>query len=254
MRRTALKVSIIIIALLSNLSLCFASADPIRFANMSEKKSPIMRTKISFGPVISFYKINKNHASDVKQKMAGVFCIKEEFRLNENHTMFLSVGAEYFVHGLSFFSYYFKPDSIQLYSDDFRYNYSMYVHEIGIPIQLRISFKRENNALVTPYMVLGYHLRNILFGSLKVQENGNDVVKKQEDLLFKNPIISKRNSPFASIALGIQKSKPNNTRRCVFMELAYRFGFSPYLLKDTFTPSSLYLNGSHLSVVVGFKF
>lgn len=253
MGKTALKFPFLLLTLISIAIPCFSS-DPIRFFTRSEKKSPIARTRIMIAPVISFYKINKNHSSGARQKMSGVFCIKEEFRLNHQHTMFFSIGAEYFVHGVNFFSYYFKPDSLQLYNGEMNYSYDLYIHELDIPLQLKISFKRENNSLVTPYVMFGYHLRTLLFGMVKVKENGEQIVKKQEDLVFKNPLIGKHNNPFVSLTVGIQKNNPNTTKTCIFAEASFKFGFSPYLLKDTFTPSSLYLNGNHLSIGAGMKF
>ena len=102
-------------------------------------KARSVRTRIMIAPVISFYKINKNHASGVAQRMSGIISMKEEFRLNSSHTMFLSIGAEYFIHGLKFSSYYFKPDSLQLYDGEMKYAYNLYMHELDIPIQDRKS-------------------------------------------------------------------------------------------------------------------
>lgn len=220
----------------------------------SEKKSPIVRTRVFIAPSINFYTVNKNHSGPAKQKMSGLFCVKEEFRLNENHTMYFSIGAEYFVHGANFFSYYFKPDSIQLYNGEMNYQYSLYLHEIDIPFQLKISLKRENNALTVPYIMFGYHLRTMMFGSLKVKEDGNVIEKKREDITFKNPLLGKKNNSFASLTVGVQRNKPNNTRKCVFAELSYRLGLSPYLLTDTFTPTSLFITESNLTIGIGVKF
>jgi len=217
-------------------------------------KARSVRTRIMIAPVISFYKINKNHASGVAQRMSGIISMKEEFRLNSSHTMFLSIGAEYFIHGLKFSSYYFKPDSLQLYDGEMKYAYNLYMHELDIPIQLRISFKKENNSIFAPYLVMGYHLRTFLLSNVKVKQEGEQVIKKESDIRFKNPLFSNKLNPFVSLSLGIQTNKPNTNKLGYFAEIGFRFGFSPYLLKETFTPSSLYLNGNHLSVGLGIKF
>lgn len=251
MRKSGIRF--IIVVLLVGIAFDSFSFDPIFLYSSETKKSRIARTRISIAPVISFYSINKNHASAVSQKMSGILCVKEEFRLNFQHTMFFSIGIEYFMHGLNFNSYYFTPDTLKLYNGDMKYSYSLYIHELDFPLQVRISFNRENNALFSPYVVLGYHFRTMLSGSLTVKENGEQVEKKQEDITFKNPLITNRNNPFVSITAGIQKNNPDKNKMGFFAELGFRYGFSPYLLKDTFTPTSLYMNGSHLFLGLGIR-
>jgi hypothetical protein len=213
-----------------------------------------LHTRVTVGPVISFYKINTNHAANPKQKMSGLFSVKGEFRLNSQHTAFFLFGAEYMIHGLNFNSYYFKPDSIQLYTGEMNYKYALNIHEIDIPLQLKLSFTKENNSLFSPYAMIGYHFRTLLFSDLTVSQNGEIVEAKKESLEFKNPLFTPRNNPFVSVTLGFQRNWPNSSRNCLYMELSYRLGFSPYLLKDTFTPSALYINGNHLSLGLGVKF
>jgi hypothetical protein len=213
-----------------------------------------VKTRVMIAPVISFYKVNKNHASNPQQKMSGLVSIREEVRLNEKHNMFFLFGVEYMVHGLNFNSYYFKPDSIQLYTGDKNYKYSLYIHEIDVPLQLKLCFNHENNALVTPYFIVGYHLRTLLDANLKVKGDEGQVAKTYEVLSFKNQLFTKRNNPFFSVTLGVQKNNLKTYKSCVFAEITYRYGFSPYLLQDSFTPSSLYITGNHLSIGFGFKF
>ena len=218
-------------------------------------ESSRMRTRITIAPVVSFYKINMNHASNPRQKMSGLFSLREEIRLNYKHNMFFLFGVEYMLHGVNFNSYYFKPDSIQLYNEDrMTYQYSLYMHDIDVPLQLKLCFNHENNARATPYVMIGYHFRTLLDANLKVKQDGEVVHKSYEVVTFKNQLFSKRNNPFVSLTLGIQKNNLKTLRNCIFAEITYRYGFSPYLLKDSFTPSSLYISGNHLNLGLGFKF
>lgn len=230
------------------------AASDAPYARGDGNKSPIARTRVLLASSINFYKTNSNHSGKASERMSGLFCIKEEFRINRSHTMFFSIGAEYFVHGLKFNSYYFTPDSIQIYDGEMKANYSLYVHELDFPLQLKISFRKENNTLMTPYLMFGYHFRTLLFGKVKVKQDGEQLVNQQTDLTFKNPLFSNKCNPFVSLTFGVQKNKPNDTRHCLFAEVSYRQGFSPYLLKEKFTPSSLYITGSHLTIGVGAKF
>jgi hypothetical protein len=229
-----------------------SSAEPI----LPKKRNtdPRFRLRLTVAPVVSIYKVNKNHASNPKQKMSGYVSLREEIRLNRSHTGFLLIGLEYLVHGVNFNSYYFKPDSIQLYDGNMDAKYALNIHEIDVPVQIKYSFTRENNSLFSPYIMFGYHFRTLLFGVLTVQENGQQVKVKKEELTFKTPLFTPKNNPFVSITAGFQRNWPNSTRNCLYAELSYRLGFSPYLLSDTFTPSSLYIRGSHFALGLGVKF
>lgn len=217
-------------------------------------ESSRMRTRITIAPVISFYKINRNHAAAPAQKMSGLVSLREEVRLTYKHNMFFLFGIEYMVHGVNFNSYYFKQDSIQLYTGDMKYKYSLYMHEVDVPLQLKLCFNHENNARFTPYVMLGYHFRTLLDANLKVTQDGETVHKTFEVIEFKNKLFTARNNPFVSATLGIQKNNLKTLKNCIFAEITYRYGFSPYLLKDSFTPSSLYISGNHLNIGFGFKF
>lgn len=205
-------------------------------------------------PVISFYKINNNHATTPRQKMSGLVSLREEVRLSWKHNMFFLFGVEYMVHGMNFDSYYFKPDSIQLYDGEMTYQYHLYMHEIDFPVQVKLCFNHENNAIWTPYFIAGYHFRTLLDANLKVKQDGEIVHKTYEVVTFKNQLFSKRNNPFVSVTLGLQKNNLKTYKNCIFAEITYRYGFSPYLLKDSFTASSLFITGNHLTIGLGFKF
>lgn len=249
------KFKFILSVFLLALSLNGYSDNPPAFFKMSTMgESRIVRTRIMIAPVISFYKINRNHADAPHQKMSGLFSLKEEVRLNYKHNMYFLFGVEYMVHGVNFNSYYFKPDSIQLYTGNMNYKYSLYMHEVDIPLQLKLCFNHENNARFTPYFMLGYHLRTLLDANLKVTQDGEVVHKTYEVVTFKNKLFTKRNNPFVSVTFGFQKNNLKTYKNCVFGEITYRYGFSSYLLKDSFTASSLYISGNHLNVGFGFKF
>ncbi len=249
------KFKFILFTFLLSLSVkCFSDNSPVFYKMSSMGESRIVRTRLMIAPVISFYKINKNHADAPHQKMSGLISLKEEVRLNYKHNMFFLFGVEYMVHGLNFNSYYFKPDSTQLYTGDFNYSYSLYIHEIDFPLQLKLCFNHENNARITPYFMIGYHFRTLLDANLKVKRDGELVEKTYEVITFKNQLFSKRNNPFVSVTFGIQKNNLKTYKSCVFAEITYRYGFSPYLLHDSFTASSLYITGNHLNVGFGFKF
>ena len=183
--------------------------------------------------------------------MAG---FKKEVRLGRDYRSFFLFGVDYFFHGLSFQSYYFKPDTIKVYDKSFGYKYSLFIHELNIPVQFKYSFTRENNSLFSPYVMIGYHLRYLLPGSLKVTQNGREVITDDPGLKFDHPLISDQMNAFISATFGWQKNNTASSRRGFFMELTYRYGFSPYYFEKDYAPTSLFMNASHLGLLVGLKF
>jgi hypothetical protein len=217
-------------------------------------KNPGKSVRLSFAPIVSFYSINLNHAKNPVQRMSGVFSFKKERRFGRDYKTFFLYGVEYFFHGISFQSYYFKADSLKLYDKNFAYKYSLFMHEIDIPLQVKYSFNRENNRLFSGYAVIGYHLRYLLPGTLKVTQNGNLIKADGLDLKFKTPFIDKKINSFLCVGLGWQKNNTASSKSGFFMELNYRYGFSLYYFESSYSATSLFMNGSHLSLQLGIKF
>lgn len=210
--------------------------------------------RFGFGPCLGFYKINTNHAQSPSSRMSACVNFKKEIRCDKQHKVFFLFGAEYFFHGINFKSYYFDQDTLQLYDKSFAYDYSLFMQEIQVPLQMKFSFNRENNTLFSPYVALGYHLRILLPASVTVKQDGNQVLKTNEDVLFKNKVMSDRLNSFVSVTAGWQKNTINNSRSGIFVELSYRQGFSSYYFHSVYAANSLWINSSHLSLQVGLKF
>ena len=130
---------------------------------------------MSIGPALGFYSINTNHAKSPSLRASALFSFRKEIRFGRDYKTFFLYGVDYFFHGLTFQSYYFKPDSLKLYDKKFDYKYSLFIHEINLPLQVKYSFNRENNNLYSAYLMFGYHLRYLLPGNLNVTQNGNEI-------------------------------------------------------------------------------
>ena len=165
-----------------------------------------------FGPSIGFYNINTNHAQISSPKMSALIGFRREIRLDKQFQSFFLFGIDYYFHGLNFKSYYFKKDSLKLYDKSFAYNYSLFIHEIDIPLQVKHSFARENNSLYSPYLMLGYHLRFLLPANVDVTQNGNILTNKWEELNFKHPLLSNKINCFVSASFGWQKNAINKSK------------------------------------------
>ncbi len=210
--------------------------------------------RIIFGPSLGFYTINTNHARFSSPKMSALIGFRKEIRLDRQFRTFFLVGADYFFHGLNFKSYYFKQDSLKLYDKSFDHNYSLFIQEVHIPLQIKYSFNNQNNSLFSPYAMIGYHVRMLLPAEVTVSQNGNTEIKKWEDLSFKNSLFGDKVNSFLSASVGWQKNTVNHSKVGFFVEVNYRYGFSQYYISTNYTASSLYINGSHLGFFLGLNF
>jgi hypothetical protein len=210
--------------------------------------------RFGIGPVLGLYVVNPNHAKSASQKMSALVSFRKEVRCDKVYKTFFLFGVDYFFHGVNFRSYYFKPDSLQLYDKTFPYNYSLIINEIGVPLQFKYSFKRENNSVFSPYIAIGYHLRYILPANLSVSQNGNKVKDDIVDLQFRTPFINKHLNSFVSASFGLQKNSVGGSRSNFFAEFNFRYGFSQYYFEEKYAANSLYMNSYHLVLQLGVKF
>jgi hypothetical protein len=162
-------------------------------------------------------------------------------------------GLDYSLHGVGFRSYYFKPDTVQVYDKSFTYDYSLYVHELQLPLQLKFLFKRKDNRLYSSYIQAGYHLRCLISSDLRITQNGTKVKYDSPELKFKTPLLNERLNPFVSISYGFQKNSIGSQKGNFFFEVNFKYGFSSYYFDKTYAPSSLYINSSHFTLLMGFK-
>lgn len=227
--------------------------------NLFGFKLPPSRTqgsgiRLFFGPAYGFYQINKNHAKASVPKKSGCVGFRKEIKFDRDFKTFFLIGVDYFFHGLNFQSYYFRPDSIKVYDKTFAYDYNLIIQEVNLPIQVKYSFTKENNSVSSPYLMIGYHLRYLLPGTLTISQNGENIKKDRLDLFFKNPLISKKLNSFVSISAGWQKNSLNNSKTSFFAELNLRYGFSPYYFEKEYAATSLNMSSTHLSLFLGLKF
>lgn len=218
----------------------------------NKRNNPYVKTRIGFSPVIGFYKPNKNHTGGAKQKMAFNVSLKEEIRLNKKNTSFLMVGVEYFLHGLTFNSYYFYSDSLKLYNGNMTAKYSLVLQELNVPIQLKYSLQKETNTITSSYLFAGYVARFLLANNLTVTNNGTEVFNKQENIKFKNPVFSANSNSFLCFGIGTQRNTQLR-QNAVYAELQYRHSLAPMFFEEPFAPSNLFINQHFFMLTVGFK-
>lgn len=235
------------------MTFCVANAQEDGGKRLRNKRNnPRVKTRIGISPVIGLYSVNKNHASGARQKMAFNVSVKEEIRLNRHNTTFLLIGAEYMMHGLNYNSYYFYEDSLKLYNGRMNARYGIVIHEADFPVQLKYSFSKETNSIVSGYMFAGYCYRWVVASNMKVAQDGNEMINKPANLKFKLPAFNPYCSSFLNAGFGVQRNT-HLTHNAVFAELQFRYSLSPLYINESFAPSSMYMNGHFIMLTVGFK-
>jgi hypothetical protein len=220
----------------------------------AQKQTEGIGLRFGLGPVLGFYSINTYHAINPKQKMSLMGSFKKEIKIDRGHKNFILIGVDYFIHGLNFKSYYFKPDSLKLYDKTFAYDYSLIINELGLPFQFKYSFNHENNSVFSPYFMIGYHLKYLLPANLKISQNGNQEKEDIVDLKFRNPFISNKLNSYVSATIGWQKNSVTRLKGSFYTEFNFRYGFSQYYFEENYSANSLYINSTHLYLHLGVKF
>jgi hypothetical protein len=224
------------------------------FSTFAQKGvTPLKGIRFDFGPAVGLYTINSKHARSPFTKINVLVGFKKEWRLDKENRQFFLTGIDYFFHGLGFNSYYFKPDTIPIYDKSFSYNYSLFIHELHLPLQFKYLFRRKGNKAFSSYVQLGYHLRYLVSSDLRITQNGSRVKYDSPELKFKTPLISNKLNPFVSLSYGWQKNTVGPEKGNFFVELNFKYGFSPYYFEKSYAPSSLYINSSHIALLMGIR-
>lgn len=232
--------------------LCTVFVSPAQ-AQYTKKKSG-NGTRLQIGPVVSLYTINTKHAINPQQKMSALFGFKREQRLDREYRSFLLIGIDYSLQGINFDSYYFSPDTLQLYDKSFAFQYSLYMHELSLPIQFKYLMKRADNSLFSSYVIAGYHLKYLLPANLKVSQYGNEILTDQVEMKYRTVFPVEQLSSALSVGFGWQKNSINSSKGNFFAELSVRFNFTSFYFETPYSASSLYMNATQLFFLIGLKF
>lgn len=218
-----------------------------------EKAAREAYTRIVIGPALSFYKNNPAHTRDTKAKSsfyAGVF---EEIRMYKDFSF--TPGLEYLYQGMTFNTYYIVPNTLTLYDKHFNYNYTLTMQETRLNLLFRQVLGIETRNQITGYVEYGYVLRYLIHPTLKVTSNltGTEMYNDDAVLAFEHPVILKTMASGLKLSGGVQHNF-FKTHRAWFFEVSYMYSLSRFLVKNSFAPASLYIDGSFLQLGLGVKF
>jgi len=220
--------------------------------SQEKKKERKNFTRVVAGPVLSFYQNNPFHTSDSKPRYAFFIAAYEDIKIYNDFTFM--TGIEYARHGLSFNSYYLAPGHQYLYDKNFDYNYRLTLQEVRLNFLLKDVIGIETRNLITGYTSCGYVMRYVFDPDLHVSSNltGAELFNGEPNISFEHDLFRKNISSAVKFIAGAQRNF-FKTHRAFFFEASFTFALSRFQLKHSFTPSSLYINGSFLQLGFGIK-
>lgn len=211
-----------------------------------------LKHRISFGPVVSFFKNHPKHTVDTKAKMGFNFAYKAEIFLGRKTN--LLTGLEYMTQGVKFRGYYKADGFTYLFDETFPYTHEVRFNEIQLPIGLKLSLNKEKDKAATPYFFGGIGARYI-FSSYTVITNDSTDVSPYDGkgtLGFEHHWIAKGFNVFFSGGFGVQKNY-RVTGRAVFFEFTYKYGISRLHYSGYQNSNDLKIGNNNLAITVGLR-
>lgn len=210
--------------------------------------------RFNFGSGLNFYNINEKHGALPKQRPNFTMGIRRELRATRDYKSFIQIGLDYVTHGLSYQSYYFKPDSVKLYDGKFRYDYNVTINEIHIPVEFKYLLRRVDNSLFSPYLLIGYHFRYLLPGKVVVNRSGTRYMDDHPEFKFRTHLLGEKVNASLCLAAGWQKNRLGTSKGSFFGEVNFQYGFSDYYFTSAYSANAMYINCIQATLLFGAKF
>lgn len=232
----------------------YALSIPILYAqDPSDFRKGAIKSRLSVGPVMSFYKNHPEHTVDTKAK--GGFCASYKSEILLGRKVSFLVGIEYFNQGLTFRGYYSAPGNTYLFDKTFAYTHDIRMQEIQIPIGFKKAFNYEKDNFYTPYYFGGVGAR-YLFKSYYVIINDsteNVVYDGKGTMEFEHHVVAKAINAFAYGGLGAQYNI-RTSAKAIFIDVTYKYGISRVHYEGYQKSNNLNIKESHISFSIGLKF
>ena len=217
----------------------------------AQNPNPDFFTHISLTGLYSHYGNNVHHTTKTLGTFAYAVAVREQWLFSQ--PISLVSGAEFFSHGIKFNSYYFSSGQTEIYNKRFTNKYKVNLYEINVPILLRADLQGKKRGTAVPYFEIGPTLRYLISSNINVTDSvGNERVNKSSTINFEYPLIKKNISMFMQFNTGVNFYS-GDALSGFFMELNFRFAPIRFLIDESFTPNSLYINNFHLGLSLGFR-
>lgn len=235
------------------LILCFRCVLLVHAQDPSDFRKGTIKSRISFGPVISFYKNHPQHTINTSAKTGFSASYKSEILLGRKINFM--IGLEYFNQGFIFKGYYSAPGNTYLFDKTFAYTHEIRLQEIQLPIGFKKAFNNEKDNFYTPYFFGGLGARFII-GSYYVITNdstGIAVYDGKGNIGFEYQLLAKGLNAFIQGGLGTQYNF-RTSAKALFFDITYKYGISRLHYDGYRNSNNLNIKESHIAFNIGLKF
>ncbi len=254
--------------IITTVFLCVFSISLILAQDPDDFRKGAVKSRLSIGPVMSFYKNHPQHTVATNAKTGFCASYKSEILLGRK-VNFL-IGLDYFNQGLSFRGYYSAPGSTYLFDKTFAYTHEIRMQEIQLPIGFKKAFNYEKDNFYTPYFLGGVGARylfnsyyvivndstgNVLYDGKGGMDFEHQAVTQVSNTLFKGAgtSVTRRLNTFIYAGLGSQYNF-RTSAKAIFIEITYKYGISRLHYTGYQNSNNLNIKESHITFSIGVKF
>lgn len=233
------------------------------FAFASEEfpfRRGVVRHRLSFAPVASFYKNHPYHTINTKSKSG--FCATYKVEVFSGKKLNLLLGLEYLNQGFSFQGYYARPGYTYAYDKTFAYSHTARVQEINVPIGLKLAFNLEADNYFSPYFSGGFAPRYIInsYNLIVNDSTGITVYEGRGNVDFENnvgllPFLppARKLNGFLFGGVGVQFNF-RGSAKALFFEMTYKYALSRFNYHGYKNSNDLNIKNSNLAFIFGIRF
>lgn len=224
----------------------------VRAQEPSDFKKGAIKSRLSVGPVLSYYKNHPQHTVNTKAKPGFCASYKSEILLGRKASFIF--GLEYFNQGLSFKGYYSAPGNTYLFDKSFAYTHEIRVQELHLPVGFRRAFNYEKDNFYTPYYFGGIGAR-YLFSSyyVVINDSTENVVYDGKGTMGFEHQVAKGLNAFIYGGLGSQYNF-RTSAKAIFIDLTYKYGLSRLHYAGHRNSNNINIKESHITFSIGLKF
>ena len=232
--------------------LLFVSFTYSQTQNPEKPKSKI-KHRISFSPLASFYKNDPHLTSNTKSKVGSCVSYKAEFI--SGRRMNYTAGLEYVSQHFTFNGYFAAPGHTYIFDKTYPYAHDIQVHELQIPVGIKISLASETSYDYTPYFTGGMKFRYLLKSYTVITDDSTKTSVydgNEPSITFESNIPTPKINACVYAGMGLQRNY-RGTGRAVFFEITLNRGFSRFQYSGHNNSNNLAISNSFLAFTFGLK-
>jgi hypothetical protein len=232
---------------------CFVS--PVLSQNQypSGKLNIKIKHRISFSPLLSFYK-NDIHLTTNTKAQTGFFAsYKAEFI--SGRRMNYTAGVEYVNQHVTFDGYFAAPTHTYIYDKTYSYEHDVQIQELQIPIGVKYSFAGETSYDYTPYFTGGMKFRYLLQSYTVITDDSTKTSVydgNKPSITFESNIPTARINTCLYAGMGFQRNY-RGKGRAIFFEMTFNYGISRFQYSGYNNSNNLAISNSFLAFTFGWK-